>query len=900
MSEMFVFGLPLPPVDPSATIGDFSRSTINEVSGAFSQAQIEEFARDAVANALVAGANITVAVNDAGNTITISSTGGSGGGFTQAEIEEFTRDAIAAALVAGSNITITPNDNTNTITIAAAGGSGSGLTLEEVQDAVAAMIQPGSNMTVAYNDAAGTLTISSTGGSSGGSSSTEAHSWYGPLLPRNDQLQVAATAYTIFALYDFTFDELIAALEIANNSADVTVTVARNGTNIGTVTIPNNQRFASTTTISNRNIVKGDALTLSYTGGGVGTSARGLQAGILGTRNFAPSVPATPAQPNTPTAARTPGQITVTFTPVANTTSHRIDYSTDNGATWVPGNVVTSGTTTTFNSLVLGTAYVFSVIAFNGAAASFRSNASSPAVTFANVPSAPTISSSAAGNGQVSLIIQASADSNGSTITGYKILGRTPAGSGSYLPTNITASAAGAVTVTTLSGSPLANGTEYQFVAVATNGVGDSANSAPVPLTPSAGGSIPGTPGAPFTENPNDGAATFSWTAALGQVDSYNLRYRYTLGLLADGVTESWTTITGILPSQISAYAFSDPDILVASHNFQVQAVNNSGTSPWSGVNSFVFPRTSPLATPNVTAVAGAGNGTVALSWGAIAGAAEYVIFHSLSPSGPWRQLAVQAGTSYTHTGATNDVANRYRVHARSTNNASVNGTVIATPTSSAATPPSAPTNFTVTPGNSANALSWGPPSSTGTVNGGAAATITTYQIESSPNGTGSWTAVTNQSGTTFNHSPLANGVAVFYRVSAVNSAGLAGPVTPTPPATVSGTPQASAAPGTPTITSASGFDMVLTAEAFTFGAGGTPTSIEMQYATNGAPTTYSNTLTVSAPANDITPPVSFSASSGNIALFAGSQYRVRIRGVNASGPGPWSANSPAFTYTES
>jgi hypothetical protein len=46
------------------------------VTGSFSQAQIEEFARDAVGAALVAGTNMTVTVNDAGDTITLASSGG--------------------------------------------------------------------------------------------------------------------------------------------------------------------------------------------------------------------------------------------------------------------------------------------------------------------------------------------------------------------------------------------------------------------------------------------------------------------------------------------------------------------------------------------------------------------------------------------------------------------------------------------------------------------------------------------------------------------------------------------------------------------------------------------------------------------------------------------------------
>lgn len=81
-----------------------------------------ELIRDTMGTALVAGANVTITPNDAGDTITIAATGG---GSTDPEV---VRDTMATALVAGSNVTITPNDAGDTITIAASasGGSGSG------------------------------------------------------------------------------------------------------------------------------------------------------------------------------------------------------------------------------------------------------------------------------------------------------------------------------------------------------------------------------------------------------------------------------------------------------------------------------------------------------------------------------------------------------------------------------------------------------------------------------------------------------------------------------------------------------------------------------------------------------------------------------------------------------
>lgn len=115
-----------------------------------------EFIRDTMGTALVAGTNITLTVNDAGDTITLAMPGAAfetAGAVaahaaagdphptytTAAELSsaltayltssaapELIRDTMGTALVAGTNITLTVNDAGDTITIAASGG-GSGV-----------------------------------------------------------------------------------------------------------------------------------------------------------------------------------------------------------------------------------------------------------------------------------------------------------------------------------------------------------------------------------------------------------------------------------------------------------------------------------------------------------------------------------------------------------------------------------------------------------------------------------------------------------------------------------------------------------------------------------------------------------------------------------------------------
>lgn len=79
-------------VQPASTISDFT-----------------EAAQDAVAAMLAGGTGVTLSYNDAGNTLTVTSTG-----VTDPEI---VRDTIGAAIIGLGNITVTLNDAADTITI---------------------------------------------------------------------------------------------------------------------------------------------------------------------------------------------------------------------------------------------------------------------------------------------------------------------------------------------------------------------------------------------------------------------------------------------------------------------------------------------------------------------------------------------------------------------------------------------------------------------------------------------------------------------------------------------------------------------------------------------------------------------------------------------------------------
>lgn len=75
----------------------------------------DEMARDALGTALVAGNNIDITVDDAGNTITIDVES-----LTSSDIGDFSEavdDRVAALLIAGNNVDVTYDDVSNTLTI---------------------------------------------------------------------------------------------------------------------------------------------------------------------------------------------------------------------------------------------------------------------------------------------------------------------------------------------------------------------------------------------------------------------------------------------------------------------------------------------------------------------------------------------------------------------------------------------------------------------------------------------------------------------------------------------------------------------------------------------------------------------------------------------------------------
>lgn len=101
-----------------------------------------EFVRDTIAAALVAGANITITVNDVADTITIASTVDA----------EYIRDTMGAALRASTGLTLTVNDALDQITYS--------IDTEYLIDLLAASMSGSNGVVVTYDDPGNTVLIS--------------------------------------------------------------------------------------------------------------------------------------------------------------------------------------------------------------------------------------------------------------------------------------------------------------------------------------------------------------------------------------------------------------------------------------------------------------------------------------------------------------------------------------------------------------------------------------------------------------------------------------------------------------------------------------------------------------------------------------------------------------------
>jgi autotransporter-associated beta strand protein len=375
-------------------------------------------------------------------------------------------------------------------------------------------------------------------------------------------------------------------------------------------------------------------------------------------------------------------------------------------------------------------------------------------------------------------------------------------------------------------------------------------------------GYVPPAPGSVTTYSGNN-CNLVTWPVTPGAT-SYDILRSTTSG---SGYTSLATNVTGpVCGSGLNNATYLDTTAVNGTtYYYVVQSVNptsasanstqSAGVAPSSGASS-----TAPAAPTNLTATPG--NGQIALSWTASAGANYYTVQRSTMANGgtgtyiPLSTITLGnniTGTTYTDVTTNNGSTYSYTVAASNAGGTSANSTATsAVPVATA--PATAPTGVSATPGNLQVSLSWS--AVTGAVG---------YVLQRATTSGGPYTYITSVSETTYVDSaifPLSPNTTYYYIVTAVNSGGSSPNSTQV---------SATTAPAAPTNLAAIGANaqVVLTWSA---APGATKYTVQRSTSSTGTYTTVSSTVTTT--------------SYTNTGLTNGTTYYYEVIAFNGSDQG--------------
>ena len=515
-----------------------------------------------------------------------------------------------------------------------------------------------------------------------------------------------------------------------------------------------------------------------------------------------------------------------------------IQYSLDAGSTWESTTITSSPFLV--SSLTNGTTYSIALRATNSIGTSSASLTDTG--TPATVPAAPTLTSGSAVASSSSLTVTFTpGDNGGSSITDYEY--STDGGATWRLRSN-SPSTNTSLTITTLSSdgtTSLANGQEYCVQIRAVNAIGSGDSSASACGTPATSPSAPtitsitsrnGSLEVAFTEGSNGGASITGY--------SYSL-----------DAGSSWVNLG------LNKTPFTIPNLVNGtSYSVVVRATNSVGDGAASTSVSGT-PSTTPAA-PTINRIIPSNTQlTVEFASNGDGGSAITNYQYSIDGGGNWITRSPSSTTSpLVISGLTNNTT--YQIQLRAVN---INGSGASTGTSIASTPrliADAPTITSVTGGNTSLLVAF----TAGNDNGDA---ITNYEYSVDDGST--WLVRTPTATTSpISILGLTNGTTYQVRLRAINSAGPGAQSS-----AVAGTPFTT--PAAPVINSITAGNQSLSV-AYTAGSTGGSSITNYQYSTNAgtnwtafSPDTTSNPLVITG-------------------LTNGTAYSVKIRAVNAAGPG--------------
>lgn len=502
--------------------------------------------------------------------------------------------------------------------------------------------------------------------------------------------------------------------------------------------------------------------------------------------------------------------------------------------------IAPAATTTEVTGLTAGTSYTFVVTAIN--ADGSTSSPASAAITPDAVPSAPSAPlATVASSTEVDVLWAAPANA-GSSITSY----------------TVTASPGGATQTTAMGLSllfaGLTPGTAYTFTVFATNGAGNSAESASSGSVTPAG--APDAPAAPTAAPATSTSVGVSWVAPASNGSAIT---GYTVTAAPGGATQSAAgtshTFTSLTPG--TAYTFT------------VSATNAIGTGSDSAASNSVTPSAVPGAPgqPNVSVES---NTSILLDWSAAAANGSAITGYSVTAS-PGNVVQTTAGaTTLSFTGLTTGTAYTFQVKATNVNGTGANGAA-----SNSITPAGVPgaAGLPVATITSATSLT---PSWTAAASNGSAVS---YEVTAFDGATGFASQVTTSLSTTF--TGLTSGRAYTFTVRPFNAIGTGPTTAKSAPVVVAGIPSKPAVPGI-------SFDANV--------------SLNSAGVTWVAPSANGSTITgyevVINPGN-IVVSATAGATSAQVSPLNPGTYTARVRAINAFGDGPLSDASTSIVVPD-
>jgi|GEM_PF-346140 len=365
-----------------------------------------------------------------------------------------------------------------------------------------------------------------------------------------------------------------------------------------------------------------------------------------------------PSAPSIASTVAANGQVTVGWIAPTNTggaaiTNYLVKYSTNNGLTFTNFvHPVSAALSWVVTGLTNGTPYRFKVVAVNSSGISPPS-ALSAAVTPVTIPSAPSIASTVAANGQVTVGWIAPTNTGGAAITNYLVKYSTNNG---LTFTNFVHPVSAALSWVV---TGLTNGTPYRFKVVAVNSSVISPPSAlSAAVTPV---TIPSAPSIASTVAGN-GQVTVRWMAPTNTggaaITNYLVKFSTNNGLT---FTNFVHPVSAALSWVVTGLTNGTP------YRFKVVAVNSSGISPPSALSAAV----TPVAIPSAPSIAStvAGNGQVTVGWIAPTNAGgspitNYLVKFSTNNGLTFTNFVhpVSAALSWVVTGLTNGTPYRFKV----------------------------------------------------------------------------------------------------------------------------------------------------------------------------------------------------------------------------------------------